>query len=388
MAMFLLEHVVRLVEGVGLGEAPPVFEERDELSEKITSIIGEREGLQSEVDDLGDKVGELLQELSRKSESEEVYSEKVRELSKIEKEYENVMKAAVEENMGLKKQLWDAELAKAEAEIKWKQWAEREVQGKCEEVETGAEEGIKKEREQQLEKEIQVRAEKLVVVERKKWQAKGKARSIETMSVGTQVGHFLEERRLQVEVVVQTEEEVMAQTGRQNEEGGGGTRLDVIVEDAIIKNSLDLYDDLSRYEDEGVEERLVEGRVASPVTSRQKATKRPQVAKNKKTSYPLPSGGKVSTSAFVVHGIPTARPMSESVQDVKKVGVSGVIGARWLLGENRRVGKLTSSLVIFLDPKAKVTFDQAGSWITIRGRKLPAEVYDFDRGRSTGARER
>ncbi|KAF8430335.1 hypothetical protein EV426DRAFT_581050 [Tirmania nivea] len=65
VAMFLLEHVVRLVEGVGLEEAPPgtgsayvqailgedgsvAFEGRDELSEKIVSIIGEREGLQSE----------------------------------------------------------------------------------------------------------------------------------------------------------------------------------------------------------------------------------------------------------------------------------------------------------------------------------------------------
>ncbi|KAF8415740.1 hypothetical protein EV426DRAFT_629128 [Tirmania nivea] len=154
VAMFLLEHVVRLVEGVAiLGKDGSVaFEGRDELSEKIASIIGEREGLQSEIDDLGDKVGELLQEL-----------------------------APVEENLDLKKQLLNAQLARFEAETKWKQWAEREVQGKREEAETGAEEGSKKEREQQLEKEIQVRAGKLVAVERKKWQAKGKARSIETI---------------------------------------------------------------------------------------------------------------------------------------------------------------------------------------------------------------
>ncbi|KAF8424213.1 hypothetical protein EV426DRAFT_707967 [Tirmania nivea] len=70
---------------------------------------------------------------------------------------------------------------------------------------------------------------------------------------------------------------------------------------------------------------------------------------------------KVSTLAFVVYGISTMRPMSETIQDVKKTGLSEVIGARWLQEEYRRVGKLTSSLVIFLDPKAKVTFDEADS---------------------------
>ncbi|KAF8421450.1 hypothetical protein EV426DRAFT_200406 [Tirmania nivea] len=68
VAIFLLEHVVRLVEGVGLEEAPPgtglayvqailgkdgsvAFEGRDELSEKIIAVIGEREALQSEADE-------------------------------------------------------------------------------------------------------------------------------------------------------------------------------------------------------------------------------------------------------------------------------------------------------------------------------------------------
>ncbi|KAF8421168.1 hypothetical protein EV426DRAFT_609501 [Tirmania nivea] len=107
-----------------------------------------------------------------------------------------------------------------------------------------------------------------------------------------------------------------------------------------------MYEDLSGYEDE-------EGVVASPATLKQKVTKRSRAIKNKRTICPLSSGKQVSTSAFVVHGIPTMRPMSEPIQDVKKTGLSGVVGAMWLLGEYRRVGKLTSSLVIFLDPKAR-----------------------------------
>ncbi|KAF8424616.1 hypothetical protein EV426DRAFT_712428 [Tirmania nivea] len=257
-----------------------------------------------------------------------------------------------------------------------------------EEKEAGTEKSLRKKWEQQMEKEVGVRAKKLIAMEKKKWQAKGKARSIETTSVGTQFDYFVkEERRLQVEVAVQTEEEVMVKIKGRDEEREGEVVLDTGAEDAIMKDGFDMYEDLSRYEDKEDDERLVEERVVPPATRKQKATKRPRVAKNRTTSCPLPSEKKVSTLAFVVHGIPTARPMLESVQDVKKVGLRGVIGARWLLGENRRVGKLTSSVVIFLDPKAKVTFDQAGSWIKIRGRKLPAEVYDFDRGRNTGMRE-
>ncbi|KAF8420904.1 hypothetical protein EV426DRAFT_674716 [Tirmania nivea] len=227
-----------------------------------------------------------------------------------------------------------------------------------------------------MEKKMQVRAGKLIAAERKKWQAKGKARLIETMSVGIQSDFFVEdEKKPQVEVAVQTEEESTVQMKTLKGKKGGVIELDVIMEDRS-----DMYEDLSGYEDE-------EGIVASLATLKQKVTKRSRVTKNKRTICLLPSGKKVSTSAFVVHGIPTMRPMSETIQDVKKTGLSGVVGARWLLGEYRRVGKLTSSLVIFLDPKAKVTFDEAGSWIKLRGRKLSMDAYDFDRGKHTGLGE-
>jgi len=40
--------------------------------------------------------------------------------------------------------------------------------------------------------------------------------------------------------------------------------------------------------------------------------------------------------------------MADTIQDV---GVKGIMGARWLLGGMRRLGKATSSVVVFLDRK-------------------------------------
>ncbi|KAF8420903.1 hypothetical protein EV426DRAFT_701967 [Tirmania nivea] len=99
VAIFLLEHVVRLVEGVGLEEAPP-----GTGLAYVQAILGKDGSVAFEGrDELGDKVGELLVKLSLKPESEEDYSLKMRELSKTKREYENVMRAVVEENMDLKK---------------------------------------------------------------------------------------------------------------------------------------------------------------------------------------------------------------------------------------------------------------------------------------------
>jgi len=57
----------------------------------------------------------------------------------------------------------------------------------------------------------------------------------------------------------------------------------------------------------------------------------------------------VDTRAFVVHGIPCQRPMADTIQDVKKTGMRGIMGARWLMGGQRRARKTTSSVVIFLN---------------------------------------
>jgi len=65
--------------------------------------------------------------------------------------------------------------------------------------------------------------------------------------------------------------------------------------------------------------------------------------------------------------------MADTIQDV---GVKGVMGARWLLGGMRRLGKATSSVVVFFNRKLAL-----GSHLKVRGRWLPIETYGFDRGR-------
>ena len=65
--------------------------------------------------------------------------------------------------------------------------------------------------------------------------------------------------------------------------------------------------------------------------------------------------------------------MADIIQDVT---VRGIVGARWLLGGNRRIGKATSSVVVFFDSMLAVA-----SYLKVRGRWLPIEAYDFDRGR-------
>ena len=54
----------------------------------------------------------------------------------------------------------------------------------------------------------------------------------------------------------------------------------------------------------------------------------------------------------------------------------GTMGARWLLGGARRLGKATSSIVMFFNEVWEL-----GSRLKLRGRWHPLEAYDFDRGR-------
>jgi len=49
---------------------------------------------------------------------------------------------------------------------------------------------------------------------------------------------------------------------------------------------------------------------------------------------------------------------------------------RWLLGGARRLGKTTSSVVIFFDKKVAL-----GTHWKVKGRLRLIEAYDFDRGR-------
>jgi len=70
---------------------------------------------------------------------------------------------------------------------------------------------------------------------------------------------------------------------------------------------------------------------------------RPQPTKYNKRA----KAADVDTRAFVVHGIACQRPMTDTIQDVKKTGLRGIIRTRWLMGGQRRAGKTTSSVVIF-----------------------------------------
>ena len=71
---------------------------------------------------------------------------------------------------------------------------------------------------------------------------------------------------------------------------------------------------------------------------------------------------------FVVHGIPCYRPMAETVQDVKKTGMRGIVGARWLLRGNRRAGRTTSSVVLFLSSPVYFLAQNGQTGMRIRGR--------------------
>jgi len=65
--------------------------------------------------------------------------------------------------------------------------------------------------------------------------------------------------------------------------------------------------------------------------------------------------------------------MADTILDVV---VKGRMGARWFFGGMWRLGKATSSLVVFYDRKLALR-----SHLEVKGRWLPIEAYDFDRGR-------
>ncbi|KAF8437313.1 hypothetical protein BGX38DRAFT_1283577 [Terfezia claveryi] len=209
------------------------------------------------------------------------------------------------------------------------------------------------------EKEVGDRSRKIVVSEPRKWQAKGKALLVDTASVGTQSDHIVRELgKAQVEVAVQTEVEI--------EKKGAGDS-----EDVVMADRLSMYEDLSAYEDE--EKAPV---VATPTTKKQ-AAPRP-AAKAGKKSLPAkippqrtPPNYNLA-KAVVIHGVPCQRSMADIIQEM---GVRGIMGARWLLGGNRRMGKATSSVVVFFHRKLAV-----GSHLKMRGRWLPIEAYDCNRG--------
>jgi len=111
-----------------------------------------------------------------------------------------------------------------------------------------------------------------------------------------------------------------------------------------------------------------------PVAKRQAAkpaARPPQAAKPQLRTI------KSGVTAIVVHGVPCRRPIADIIQDAKYTGLDGVLRARWLLGARRREGKSTSSVVIY----TSFEFVKLGERIKFRGRWLPVDPYEPDRGK-------
>jgi len=207
-----------------------------------------------------------------------------------------------------------AEEAEEKAEEKWRAWAE---------------------------KEAQVKVVKAVSAEGKKWQTTGKALPVEMVTIATQTDHIQEPT---VQVDDGTQKELEKRKGRAK------VSEDMVMKDGSNNSDTfrEMYEDLSGYEDE--DEAVV---AAPPATKKQAALrsaakpagKRSQPAKTTpRSAFPDDNGPLVK--AIVIHGVPYQRPMADTIQDV---GVKGIMGARWLLGGMRRLGKATSSVVVFFD---------------------------------------
>jgi len=252
----------------------------------------------------------------------------------------------------------------------WLQEKVKTAERKVEEAEEKAEEKWKA----WAEKEAQVKAGKAVSAERKKWQAKGKALPVEMVTTATQTDHIQEPTVVQVDDSTQTEVALRERKGKERAKDSE----DTVMKDGSNKSDTDreMYEDLSGYEDEN------EALVAAPLATKKKqaaprsaarpAGKRSRPAKTPPRSASPDDNGPL-VKAMVIHGVPCQRPMADTIQDV---GVKGIMGARWLLGGMRRLGKATSSIVVFFDRKLAL-----GSHLKVRGRWLPIEAYDFDRGR-------
>ena len=81
----------------------------------------------------------------------------------------------------------------------------------------------------------------------------------------------------------------------------------------------------------------------------------------------------------MVHGVECQGPMARKIPEVERAfrgKGGGVIGVRWLLQWNRRRGKATSSLVVYLKrghPTAKEM------WLRMKGRKYSVDEYEWGR---------
>ncbi|KAF8417881.1 hypothetical protein EV426DRAFT_621510 [Tirmania nivea] len=305
-----------------------------------------------------DIVSKILEEGKEKKQLADTFNETLDELE-IYRGQENEDEDRLEEIAGFKKE--DLSIRRQEIKMKEQEEAFRKTIEKLEKEvqELRLQKGKLVERDEKIgdqlqicerdwkewaEKEVEERTKKILVSQQKKWQAKGKALLVEIVSVATQSD--------QVPVVVEAEKIL---TEEEIEKRGAKDREDVVMADRS-----DLYEDLSGYEDED------EAPVVAPPTTKKQAATRSVVRAGKNSrlvKLPLPTilPGDNRSKAIVIH---------------EEIGMRGIMGARWLLGGNRRLGKATSSVVVFFNRRLAV-----GSHLKLRGRWLPIEAYNFERGR-------
>jgi len=174
-------------------------------------------------------------------------------------------------------------------------------------------------------------------------------------------------------------EKKQTETGKERAESSGLEKQ----EDEVMLEAgrYSPYEGLSEYEKEIEDMALVTPPITKKQTTRRQVERpagRPQPTKYKCTK--AVDSEYVGTRAFVVHGIPYQRPMADTIQDMKKTGMRGIIGARWLVGGQRRAGKATSSVVIFLNRIVSFHVQESQMQVQVRGRWLPVSVYNFERG--------
>jgi len=206
------------------------------------------------------------------------------------------------------------------------------LQEKLKAAERKAEEAEEKEGEKWkawAEKEVQVKTGKAVSAERKKWQAKGKALPIETVTTPPRPT-ISRNRRWYRWMMAHRRSwrrgrgEPRAVRIRGSDSGTSGYKK---------KTGFSTFGSKTGWE-----------AISTSQTPPRSA---------------LPDENGPLVKAMVIHGVPCQRPMADTIQEV---GVNGIMGARWLLGGMRRLGKATSSVVVFFDRKLAL-----GSHLKVRG---------------------
>ena len=218
-------------------------------------------------------------------------------------------------------------------------------------------------------KEVKSKAGKLVGLERKKWQAKGKAVPVEMVTTASQTDLV---EVVVAEIGIQTEKIRDEVTQRTEEE-------DVMMEDRneVAIAEWQLYEDLSRYDEEETDA----ARVIIPPMTKKPAATRP-AGKTGKQSQPVKTHQEspwAQSRAMVIHGIQCHTPLASIIQDVE---VKGTMKAGCLLGGAWRLSKAPSFVVIFFNKVLDI-----GTHLKLKGSWHPIEAYDFDKGGQEGVHE-